>query len=428
MKLILDFILLSTFYFALYKLVFARMSFFQLNRVLLLLLPLISLLIPLTALLFPEVAINIVNPLEVVLPELTVNATQSGESTWLSSTTFWWSLYLSVSAFGLGLLGYQLQKIYRVLKHSVSHSAFGIDYYTSALASSPFSFLRYIVLPSQSLDAQKKKAILAHEQVHCKQGHTYDNLYVNVLIRLAWFNPILFLVAKELRQVHECLADAEAIKNTSRAEYAQMLLSETFGTEVALPANPFFNSSLIKTRITMMYKSKTNRKMKWSYLLLLPALALGTLYSCSKGGESNAAEADVKQQQVVDFSVVEQPPLPASCDENAAKKEQMLCFQSAVMHQFSKHFKYPEQAEKLGIEGRVVMGFVVNTDGNIVDTEIARGLEVEGAAEEEAAQAIYDEAQKAMSQVTDLKAAVFNGTPVSVSFKLPILLKLTDEG
>lgn len=46
--------------------------------------------------------------------------------------------------------------------------------------------------------------------------------------------------------------------------------------------------------------------------------------------------------------------------------------QAALFEYLSKNIKYPADAEKKKIEGRVLVTFVVNTDGSITDIEVVR--------------------------------------------------------
>jgi hypothetical protein len=423
MNFILNFVALSAFYYALYKLCFARFSFFSANRAILLAIPLLSLLTPLLALWFPATALNIL-PANIALPTITITGGEAVDASWS-----WYKLlpYLYGAGVILGLLWFtfRLRGIYSILRSAEARSAYGIHYLISAKAPGPFSFLKHIILPAKGLNEKETRTILEHEQLHCIQWHSADNLYYNLLTTIAWFNPVLYLMARELRQVHECLADAEALKNTSREEYAQMLLSQMFGTEVAIPAHPFFNSSLIKTRITMLYKTKTNTRMKWAYLLLIPALTLGTLYSCSKSTAEGAV--DPKDNKVMDFAVVDHPPLTPNCDPQAAKEEQQICFQQGLINGFSENFSYPKSASKAGVEGRVFLQFIINKQGKIVNPQIMRSIEATSPEAEQVVEDINTETVRALSALPDFIPAQFNGTPVAVQFTLPISLKLPPE-
>ncbi len=78
-----------------------------------------------------------------------------------------------------------------------------------------------------------------------------------------------------------------------------------------------------------------------------------------------------------------------------------------------KRIKYPEMARKAGIEGRVIIQFIVDKEGNIVNPRVVRGIG--GGCDEAALEA--------------LKGAKFRpgrqrGVPVNVSYSLPIAFSL----
>lgn len=74
---------------------------------------------------------------------------------------------------------------------------------------------------------------------------------------------------------------------------------------------------------------------------------------------------------------------------------------------------YPEIAKRAGIEGRVFVKAIIDTEGNVVETEIVKGL---GAGTDESAiEAIRN------SKFTPGK---INGKPVKVQVVIPILFKL----
>jgi periplasmic protein TonB len=76
--------------------------------------------------------------------------------------------------------------------------------------------------------------------------------------------------------------------------------------------------------------------------------------------------------------------------------------------------KYPEEAKELGIQGRVFVTFVVETDGTITDIKVVRGIG--GGCDEEAVRVV-----KSMPKWTPGKQ---RGVPVRVQFNLPIKFTL----
>ena len=143
-------------------------------------------------------------------------------------------------------------------------------------AVSPFSWGRYIVLPER-LEAADEASILLHERAHLRLGHTFDLLWMDAVCLLQWFNPAVWLLRRELREVHEYEADAAVLAAGADARAYQMLLiKEAAGGRWYSVANSF-NHSKLKNRITMMLRKRSSRWAGARVLLLLPlvGVALG---------------------------------------------------------------------------------------------------------------------------------------------------------
>lgn len=78
------------------------------------------------------------------------------------------------------------------------------------------------------------------------------------------------------------------------------------------------------------------------------------------------------------------------------------------------NLSYPRQAQRMGIEGTVLVRFVVNTDGSIQDVEVVR--QVDPALDKAAMDAVLDSPH--------WKAARHQGKPVRVRMTIPIKFKL----
>jgi len=79
-----------------------------------------------------------------------------------------------------------------------------------------------------------------------------------------------------------------------------------------------------------------------------------------------------------------------------------------------KHLKYPNQAQRMGVEGTVYVSFVVNTDGSIQDVGILRGI---GAGCDE-------EAMRVIQMAPKWNPGKQRGKAVRVKMSLPIRFKL----
>ena len=88
--------------------------------------------------------------------------------------------------------------------------------------------------------------------------------------------------------------------------------------------------------------------------------------------------------------------------------------QIAMLQYIMKNIKYPEQAMKEGIQGRVAVRFIVEKDGSISDVKPI--LSVHPLLNKEAVRVV-----KSMPKWTPGKQ---NGKPVRVRFNLPVMFKL----
>lgn len=162
----------------------------------------------------------------------------------------------------------------------------------------------------------------------------------------------------------------------------------------------------------MMSKSRTN---KFAILKIITAIPLAAvliiLFSFSISNTTIAQEkvktvkkSDqkvIKTKEVETFVVVEQMPnYPGG--------------EKAMFKFIGENIKYPEEARKQGISGRVYVTFVVEDDGEITDIKLLRGIG--GGCDEEAVRVI--------SIMPSWKPGLQRGKPVRTQFNLPIKFKL----
>ena len=88
--------------------------------------------------------------------------------------------------------------------------------------------------------------------------------------------------------------------------------------------------------------------------------------------------------------------------------------EQAMMDFVAKNVQYPKEAMEKGISGRVLVGFIVEKDGSICETEVVKGIG--GGCDEEAVRVV-----KAMPK---WKPGKEKGKPVRVSYMMPFTFKL----
>jgi len=87
---------------------------------------------------------------------------------------------------------------------------------------------------------------------------------------------------------------------------------------------------------------------------------------------------------------------------------------AALMEYLSKNVRYPEEAHKNGIQGRVIVTFVVNKDGSITEACVVKSVDSQ----------IDAEALRVVNSMPNWIPGRQNGEPVRVKYTVPITFKL----
>lgn len=267
------------------------------------------------------------------------------------------------------------------------------------LPLAPFSWLCYIFLAEKDL-LSKPELILAHEQAHIRMRHTWDLLFTELFLWLQWFNPAAWLLRQELQAVHEFEADAAVLgMGYDSKEYKLLLIEKAVGSSRYTLANSFNHSSLIN-RITMMQKRKSNPWARMKYAFVLPVAA--TAMAAFARPEISRQMAEISSAKITDLSRMVQTTAaertrPEAIDTTTSAREVMVTgyaqftdnkvYESAeVMPEFpggevellkfvAKRIKYPTEAQRKGAQGRVIVKFVVETNGSISNIHVVKGID-----------------------------------------------------
>ncbi|WP_175634619.1 M56 family metallopeptidase [Pedobacter ghigonis] len=169
---------------------------------------------------------------------------------------------------GLG----RLQSIVRKAKKTKENGITLIEMKNSKMA---FSFFNLLFI-DPGLD--HKTTILKHEMVHIRQRHSLDILLFELIQISSWFNPITYLIKNDIKLIHEYLADEVTTnKDIPKYEYAMFLIQNSYGSQKVSLTNHFFNSSLLKNRISMLNQTKS---AKWARLKLLFVIPITGFMLC----------------------------------------------------------------------------------------------------------------------------------------------------
>jgi N-acetylmuramoyl-L-alanine amidase len=273
-------ILISTLLFGYYRLFLRNRRFHQYNRYYLLGSTLVALILPLVhvelrVLPLIEGTPAISNALYGIVegqwgeyPEMT-GPLVTGSSWGVVGVAFA-AIYVAAILVLLGLFVRQLWHI-RGLPKKYPREKFGrIDLFMTREPGTPFSFLNRLFWNEEiDMDTARGRQIFLHEWYHIRERHTLDLLWLKAVLAVFWINPVFYLIYREIRTIHEFLADRFAVAESDRYEYAELLVWHSVYDRPLSILHPFFQSS-IKRRITMLTQLQSARPGYWRRMMVLP--------------------------------------------------------------------------------------------------------------------------------------------------------------
>lgn len=180
------------------------------------------------------------------------------------------TLYILVAlGFSLKLFG-DLFQIIMLSRKTERHRDGQVIYVPIDQGTAAFSFFNLLFIQPDILE---KETILKHEMIHIRQGHSIDILFFELVQILSWFNPISYLIKRDIKLLHEYIADELTTKEDIRKhDYALFLIRNSFGTSTKQLSNQIFNQSILKQRINMLNKEKSTGRARLKLLLALPLI------------------------------------------------------------------------------------------------------------------------------------------------------------
>lgn len=412
-------------FFAFYLTVLRHETFNQLNRFYLVLSAIFALLVPFLQSDWVKSWFITQQVNEVIYsyysPEIIIFATQNSDLTYYQLITY---IYL------LGISIFSVKFIYRLIKTSAAFK-------NSALkVNNAFSFFSKIWI-DKSL--AQYPTIAAHEQVHYKQLHSADVVLFELIAIVFWFNPVVYLYKKAIGIIHEFIADDLASKTLStKADYAVLLVSQQFQTspEILL-SNQFFKQSTLKLRIKMLMKKRSNNVALLKYGFIAPLFVGMMVFASASIARSEKISTLVKQTkkpitQTPDAEPIKISPAQTIMPQDTAKPASNTSTESdeifttvdkspefpggfeALYKYIGQTIKYPEQAQKEKIQGRIFIKFIVEKDGSVSSPQVLKSL----------GYGCDEEAIRVITQMPKWQAGSQNGKTARVYFTMPIQFSL----
>ncbi len=301
-----NFSLFLALFWVLYLLLFRKETFFNINRIYLLLAPVIAAVLPFAVISSLHFTTNgsifWYNQAPIFLSNNTTTTNLETVTATSSANSFSYINALILVYFsGFLFMLFKLTRkiiLYKKLKASAKRIKLDKNkIYQLPNSDAAFTFFNSVFI-GDGLEGSQKNKIIQHELVHKHHKHSFDLLYYEILKVICWFHPAVYSLQNQLRLVHEYIADALVVEKNTKTNYAENILNGFFQVKGISFTNQFFNHSLIKKRILMLHKTKSRQTALLKYLLLLPVLAVMLTYvSCTQ--ETTATKDQMKTEENV---------------------------------------------------------------------------------------------------------------------------------
>lgn len=337
-------------------------------------------------------------------------------------------------------------------------------------ANAPYAFFNKVQVDN---DLSENEIIATHEQVHARQLHSADVLIIEAVMIVNWFNPVVYFYRFAIKHIHEFIADSYTLRNgTDKADYAMLLLNQTFNAPQHQLVSNFFNRSLLKQRIMMLQKNRSARIKLVKYGLSAPLFILMLILSAAtvntsnavtkvngfatrvfatpankltiiklmppsvdansvskKIGETNKRIASLVKNEITLAQIKAQHPkhlaevtitdtIPLKLNEpifSAVEKEPQ--FPGNFSAFLGKNIRYPAEDKNNNVQGKVFIQFIVEKDGSLSNFVVLRAP----------SQSLGDEAIRVLSSSPKWAPGYQNGRAVRVMYTVPISFALSSD-
>ena len=274
----------------------------------------------------------------------------------------------------------------------------------------PYSFFHYIIISAADYE-RLREPILAHEQAHIRLGHSWDLMILQLVTIVQWFNPFVYLLGLDLKAVHEYEADSAVLQLGIDAKTYQLLLvTKAVAGRLQTIGNNLSHHSL-KKRITMMHKKNSNRWLMTKGVILPILMAMAVVAFAKQKTETvpllTVEEATVSLGYKYTTPVYDdKDKIHYIVDKNA----QFPGGDEAMYKWLAEHLKYPAEAAKKKVQGRVFVQFVVEVDGSITEVNVKRSPD----------DLLSEEALRVVKLMPKWEPGKVGGKPVRSVFNLPV--------
>ncbi|WP_333908742.1 N-acetylmuramoyl-L-alanine amidase [Marinigracilibium pacificum] len=153
-------------------------------------------------------------------------------------------------------------------------------------SKSPHSFFNFLFVSNKYIkDKELFNSILNHEQAHSRQLHSLDIILIELLCCTFWFNPIVWIYKKEVKENHEYLADRAVINSgINISKYAAHIIENIKLSNQNLASA--FSFLITKNRINMLSTNNHSKQTRWFFpsiaIIIFATILAGTSFTPKK--------------------------------------------------------------------------------------------------------------------------------------------------
>lgn len=252
------------------------------------------------------------------------------------------------------------------------------------------------------LSAVEMQSVMAHEFAHMRRNDFLKNLLYELLSLPVSYHPALWLTRERITESREIICDQLAADLTGRSQYSRSLLRLASLVVESAPAKAahavgIFDTNTLERRLMKLAEKQSEIRGLRRFAAITTCLALGA---------ATFASALALHMQVNGTDATGHQPTmrPALIHVSPKLMEKQLISKVPP--------KYPIEAKKAGIQGKVVLSAVIGKDGSV------KMLKVDSGPKE-----LQKSALDAVRQ-WKYKPYLLNGDPVDVATKVNIIYTL----
>ncbi len=246
-----------------------------------------------------------------------------------------------------------------------------------------------------------------------RKGTAKRNVWALIIVGLAAALLYLGLQLQKMAEANKKVENTQAVelaklnteKKEAKVEKKEIIKQEPEKVVEQVKSSVKFTAPIIKkdSEVNLTEDLTCSTTFSGSCLMISFFSTLASFFSVFKAKEDIAAPEPPKHvvEETKIFTVVEQMPMYPGGD-------------AALMGYLRDNIKYPTVAAENGVQGRVVVGFVVERDGSITDVNILRGVDP----------SLDREAMRVVKSMPRWNPGKQNGSAVRVKYQVPVSFRL----